>query len=383
MKKNLNNDNDVDLSWSEKPENSFSDIEEPEIDDRHKAFIALIKTFSMVILAMALLIFVGIAWFTMNENVGTQGMGVTTVGELFSIEPLGTPAHVGIYDDSDKSGTYVRDKLMSEAGKSEEITTWTITDDVARQDPSTGKTTIIKGLNIGNGPATGYEGGINPGSSGEIRFIIKPNEPVNAKFEFYVYSYTGGYDEHGDEDKSKIKIIDSLSSNDAKIAQTLLNGHILLFKTKDNNGKYQGLIKVDSMDSLKKRVMEESYSSQTTVPIYWVWPETLAEIILEEPNPNLRGKYNICNSFGRAEVLAFFKEKPQWFLLDPENTSRTWSDIFYPKMQDETLVDTISNNYALYSSYYNEADQHIGTHVSYLFLDMAASGEKRGSGSGE
>ena len=52
-------------------------------------------------------------------------------------------------------------------------------------------------------------------------------------------------------------------------------------------------------------------------------------------------------------------------------------------MTDEAVINRINNNYALYSSYYNEADQHIGTYVSYLFLDLNAEGEVlSNSGSG-
>ena len=346
----------------------------------------LIKIAIMMIFALLIAIFAGIAWFTMNKEVSTGGMSIKTVGDLFTIEPLGSPAHVGIYDDETKSGTYVRDKLISEAGKDSSIITWTITDDVAVTDPETNKTTVTKGLNIGNGPATGYEGGISPGSSGEIQFIIKPNQPMNAEFTFSVYAYSGGYDSNGDEDKSTIELIDSNSGADEILANTLINGHILLFKEKDSNGKYSGLIEVDPTDTLN-RVMEKYYSGQTTVSIYWIWPETLAEVVLDENEPtqtrNLRGKSNICNSAGRAEIISLLKNNPDWFFLDPEDNDRDWSLIFDSTASDATIVNTINNSYGLYSSYYNEADQHIGTYVSYLFLNMSAAGAGTGSsGSG-
>lgn len=359
-------------------EQAWQNYKKEEEERREYIHKKIFKIGSIALFLLVMFIFASIAWFTMSREVGSDGMSMTTVGDLFNIEPLGDPAHAGIYDDASKNSTYVRDKLMSEAEKTGDIITWTITDDEAVTDSETGSTTVTKGKNLGNGPAEGYEGGISPGSSGEIQFIIKPSVPVNAEFDFYVYSYSGGYDEYGDEDKTKIAIIDGTSGSDERIAKLLLNGHILLFKNIDENGKYSGLLEVDSEDDLK-RIMEESYSSQTTVSIYWIWPETLAEIILDENNSaqrnNLRGKRNICNSTGKSEIISLFKNKPEWFLLDPDNGTRSWASTFNPDVSDENVINTINSNYSLYSSYYNEADQHIGTYVSYIFVDMTASGD--------
>jgi len=323
------------------------------------------------------------AWFAMNRDVSTGGMGVSVATDLFTIEAVSTTGyHVGIYDDSTNNDTYVRNILFNRVEKDSDIITWTITDDIEVTDGS-GNKSITKGKNIGNGPAEGYEGGIGPGSSGEIQFVIKPTRPVDAEFTFCVYAYTDGYDEHGDLDKTTIQLVSSGSSADTIAAQKLLNGHILLFSEMDNDGKLSGLI---SSDAEFKRLMEKTYTSQETVPIYWVWPETLAEIILDENtsghSKNLRGKSNICNTTGQAEVIDFFKNNPSWFLLDPDNSNHNWSEVFNDDISNADVVYTINTNYALYSSYYNEADQCIGTCISYILLDMSADGtDSTGSGS--
>ncbi len=337
--------------------------------------VYLVKLLTLLALAGFLITFTTIAWFTMNKETGTGGMGVLAASDLFSVEAVSAPGyHVGIYDDSTKSGTYVRDVLFDRSGKNMDVITWTITDDVAVTDAS-GTTTVTKGKNIGNGPAQGFEGGINPGSSGEIQFVVRPNRPVDTRFTFYVYAYTGGYDEHGDLDKTRIQLVGSDSSPDSLIAQKLLNGHILLFSEQDSNGKYSGLI---SSDSDFYRLMEESYSTQTTVSIYWVWPETLAEIILDDNTQeharNLRGKRSLCSAEARGEIIGLFKTNPSWFLLNPENGSYDWSGTFNSNVSDADIVNVINTNYALYSSYYNEADQCIGTYISYILLDMSAEG---------
>ena len=72
MNNQSNSDYDKDLSWSENPDNFPFDADAQEGGNKKDVFTTLIKTFSMMILALALLVFVGIAWFTMNKNVGTM-----------------------------------------------------------------------------------------------------------------------------------------------------------------------------------------------------------------------------------------------------------------------------------------------------------------------
>lgn len=338
--------------------------------ERQKQKKRVVKLILLMTLIALIIVFASIAWFAMNKAVSADTMAIQAKGDAFTIEPIDN-AHVGIYDDDNKPLTYVRDKLLSDAEKGSDVITWQITDDVAITEPNN-QTTIVKGKNIGNGPAQGYSGGISPGSSGELQFKLTPGsngDSVNASFLFYLYAYTGGYNSFGDEDKTMIEIIDSTSSNDTKIAQKLLNGHILLFENK-TNGKYSGLI---SSNAEFERLMEKSFSSQETVTIHWVWPETLSELILEDGNANLRGKSSLCDIQGRKEVVKMFNAHTDWFLFNPVDPSANWSSTF-SGTTDEAIantINTIDTNYSLYSSYYNEADQCIGTHISYVMLDMA------------
>lgn len=329
--------------------------------------LAVLLTFSLIVW-----IFSSIAWFTMNTQVESEGMSVKSQGLLYKIEPVPSPYVVGIYDDETKSGTFVRNTLLSGASKDSSVLTWTITNDTVTTDPETNKATVDKGKNIGNGPATGYEGGISPGSSGELQFKFIPSRSVDAELTFYLYAYSVDYDAQGDEDKSTIALIGENSTMDRQLAKNLLNGHILLFKNFDSNtGKYSGLISADDF----QRVMSETYTQETTESVYWVWAETLAELVLDDTNnahkKNLRGKKSLCTD--QSDIVKLLKNNPAWFLLDPETPNRTWTE-FTSTTADATVVSTINSNYSLYSSYYNEADQCIGTNIAYLLLDMTADG---------
>lgn len=318
-------------------------------------------------------VFGTISWFTMSREVENSGLQMTAEGQLFTISAMPSPYFVGIYDDSGKA-TYVRDKLLTGASKGSDVITWTITEDIAETNQQTNTTTITHGKNIGNGPASGYTGGISPGSSGELQFKIIPNSPVNAQFSFVLYAYSVDYDNSGNELPNTIAIIDSNSTPAEKItASNLLNGHILLFKNYNTTtNKYSGLI---STRNDLTRLMTGTYSSETTVSVYWVWPETLSELVLDDTNDNhkrnLRGKNSLCSN--QSETIELLKSHPDWFLLDPETENKTWTE-FTSSTANATVVNTINNNYTLYSSYYNEADQCIGTNVAYLMLDMTADG---------
>ena len=340
------------------------------------SFRVLISALALLAVSIAL-ISNTVAWFSLRMDTNLENVEMVSVGELFSIEPLGDPAHAGIYDDPALDGTngsFVRDVLLEKAGMSADIITWTITDDQEIKDAG-GNKKLVKGKNLGNGPAENRAGGLNPGSCGEIQFIMKPNQMVDAEFTFYLFAYTGGYDEHGDEKKSELELISDGSEKDALIAQKLLNGHILLFTEMDGDGKYSGLI---TSDADFRRVMTKTYSEQETVSLYWIWPDTLAEIMLDETNSDhaihLRGKSNICNSVGRTEVIRYFKEHPEWFLLNPEETDCDWSENISVNTTDAAVISLISENYLQYSAYYNEADQQIGTHVAYIMLYMTSDG---------
>lgn len=333
---------------------------------------SLIKMGAMGILTLILLIFSSLSWFTMNTQVESGGMSIKSQGLLYTIEPVPSPYVVGIYDDDTKSGTFVRNTLLSGASKDSSVLTWTITNDTVTTDPETNKATVNKGKNIGNGPATGYEGGISPGSSGELQFKFIPSRSVDAELTFYLYAYSVDYDDQGNEDKSTIALIGENSTMDRQLAKNLLNGHILLFENYDSNtGKYSDLISADDF----QRVMSETYTQETTERVYWVWAETLAELVLDDTNnahkKNLRGKKSLCAD--QSDIVKLLKNNPAWFLLDPETPNRTWTE-FTSTTADATVVSTINSNYSLYSAYYNEADQCIGTNVAYLLLDMTADG---------
>ena len=103
----------------------------------------LIKLGAMLALMVITLIFVTIAWFTMNRETSAGGMGITTTTMPYVIEPLSGGNN--IYQD-------YHDKVMSTDAI---IWAMTSTDKINNNDEN-------------------VDSGIKPGHSGMISFYVKP-----------------------------------------------------------------------------------------------------------------------------------------------------------------------------------------------------------------
>ena len=84
MNNNMNNNMDMDVAWSENPD-AKDDVEENDNSKKRNKIFVLIKTFSMLILAFGLLVFVGIAWFSMNKDVETSRMNIKVQAAPYTI----------------------------------------------------------------------------------------------------------------------------------------------------------------------------------------------------------------------------------------------------------------------------------------------------------
>ena len=220
--------------------------------------------------------------------------------------------------------------------------------------------------NVGNAVIDGQpvkEQGIMPGSEGVISFVVTPTETVNLSFEFKTHCY-----EYDEENNVDFALLSSNSDNQSVIdALNLINGHILLFRDRTGtpeNYKYSGLIK-NSNDLNRVYSDHASFSSQETVHIYWVWPETLAQVVLDDNNSNLYGKKSICVGDDKTVLINYLKSNPECFLKGAADFS---------SMTVNQIKSEIDDNYDSYSTMYNEADQIIGTTVQFLLISMDVSG---------
>ena len=353
---------DIDLSWSENPEEKLFETEIGEEDDGKKGFfVPIIKSFSMMILVMAVLIFVGVAWFSMNGDVGTNGMEIKVKASTFELRTAGS---TGLYDNyiTIADDEYTSD---SETGASEKII-WKLTSDSQMQNlwSGSGEPTSEDIRKIKKIDSSAY--GLSPGDKGELTFTIVPkiSESFDVKINTAMTCYRTDYDSSGYQTDTFTKMV---STNvDDELSLKLIQGHIKYFYKADldnDNLEEMHLITDDGFTV-------ENISASTNVTIYWLWPENLRDI-LEKTVPGL-------DETGAAELRRCFFTDPEQF-LQKKNDSDSFADITLSEDATEAQIEakvammtSTKQIYNSYSSRYNNADQTIGDNVGYIMFEAMA-----------
>lgn len=324
---------------------------EKDSDKANTLLLHLVKPFSMMVLALAVMIFVGIAWFAMNKETGTSGMGVSVKGKNFDLITLSD-------DATNKNGVYYSPYHTAiRSNESESYDIWLVDSD----------------SNMNNYANTGIDNGtlgIEPGSNGVIKFYIKPYENVTVTFTFQTIGYVAGTITEGGQESVTMTELSSATGNPA----CFLSGHVLLFENKDSSTNYySGLIPsgADGKRSFSREFeLGGSYDTDTDgdgtndayeVEVCWIWPETLDTLV-----------YNS----GSSATLICDKDAavPQ---------GETYND--YNKVVNNicTYPQYYLNNYSPTTTYteallvgrnamYNDADQEIGMNVEYVLLRLDA-----------
>ena len=308
---------------------------------------ALIKLGAMGVITVIILIFATIAWFTMNREVGTSGMGVKSKGLSFELITLSG-------DNTNKNGVYYDPYHTAiRENESEGYDIWL----------------VDSGSNINNYSNTGTDDGtlgIEPGSSGTIKYYIKPYEDVTVTFTFQTIGYRAHTTTVGGQETVSMTELSSAAGRPA----CFLNGHILLFEGHDSY--YTGLIPTGNDG---KRVFSRffefggNYDADTDgdgtddayeVEIHWIWPITLDTLVY---NSNSAATM-ICDKdavVGEGETNDYNRvvnnicTYPQYY-LNGYSTTTTYT---------ETML--VGRN-----AMYNDADQEIGMNVEYVLLRLDA-----------
>ena len=324
-----------------KTKNAQPQLTKEQKDKRRKA---LIKLGSITVLTALVLLFATIAWFTMNKETGTSGMGVKVKGKSFDL--------ITLSDDQDnKNGAFYSPYHEAiQRGETEGYGIWLV-------DGSS---------NINNYSSSGSSEsslGIEPGSSGTITFYIKPYSNVTIDFTFQTIGYISGTETVEGHPRTTMT---ELSASEGDPA-CFLNGHILLFEHHDTF--YSGFIPADGNG---RRVLRKTfevggdYDADTNgdsrndayrVDIHWVWPETLDTLVYNATDAVMicdRDAASAQGSNDYQQVVSHICSYPQFFLKGlPSGTSYTEAQIKGK------------------NAMYNDADQDIGMNVEYVLLRLS------------
>lgn len=364
---------------------------------RTRRWSRLIKPLILLIFALAVWLFGTIAWFAAGRDVSGSGMGVTVKELPFEISVSApysaTPDYSTVVDS-----VFGYSATVHETGSGTDAIKWLMNDETL--DP--------------NNPMRG----LRPGSKGTFSFNIIPKSAGTYTVYFkpvltgYYAEFNAGSGSHAIDPASIKKdaddnyILQTLSeraaakneeyltltaagnTSEAALAlkdknaylkaETLLNGHILIFEACDG-GYYSKLRPINQSFSKTFTFSQAQVDDQTPIPmtIYWIWPNTFAQFLLDNGNSRLHDEAMFSVSQAaidgvspRQELINYICAHPDYY-FESTNTSVTQSSAL-PAFIDGAMNSSPDNLIAL-SNGYNNADQILGENIQILLAEMTVS----------
>ena len=282
--------------------------------------------------------FASIAWFAMNKQTATSGMGVKVAGMPFSIVTQGT------------SGEY--DKIHQQF------------------DPNAKLWLLSPSSNLDNHKHQGMDEddyGIEPGDSGQLSFKVQPNSADSITVDLIFEIHAIKEIDNGNGTKTYTEIT-ATGDNAALIKQ--INSHLMLFENKDDNTNIlSGFIPTDSNN--KRVIRNVPFSADGPyMTIYWAWPKYLSNLI-DDTNGVLiydkdkDGSDNPAIGSGKTAMINYIVSNREGFFKDIPNDET---------LSDATMTSELEDmiRYGYYNSLYDGADMQIGKDIDYIILTLSA-----------
>ena len=346
----------------------------------------------IVLAAAVIVIALSIAWFVSNTRVHSTGTAISA--DMKTVE-LRTYGGAGIHDDLLKKIT------QSEQATGSESFWYELEDTVKNFFETSSQKYAINWLlsedsNVGNystdqpdweeywkNPPQGVERqdrAIEPGSSGRLTFYVVPKYDgavkLNMNLSMIPYKV--------EDDK-----FTEITEEKDKIAKSFVEGHILFFvESGTENAKEiqwikDGTFQISIADA--KKDQEYGYT------LYWCWPQSFGEAVLKAGDSYLNERAILFSEFTNCEEmrkiisqtddLSMVKKPERYFYssltknpLSADQKELTEIENMYDKSSAE-LSDDAKNAFVDLSSYYNQADQYIGSHVDCIRIKLEAEEE--------
>ena len=334
-----------------------------------------------VIAAIAVIIALCIAWFVSNTRV--KGTGATVSADMKNVE-LKTNGSAGIHDDllkkimdqENPTGSSWYQKLTNaflETSPDKYSVNWLLSDQSKVGNYSTAQSDWEDYWKDSNHERE--DQAIEPGSSGRLQFSVVPktagNISLNMQLSLIPYKYQDNNINEVDE-----------------ITKTFTSGHILFFLEK-NEVSNAGNKSVTNLVWLKDgsftlNIPDAQKGTEYSYTLYWCWPQNFAEFTLAEGNEFLNGRKPILstykngetvrNEIAYADVQYSMVNRPQRYFYSnltqqPLPVGQTELSKIQSMQTNFSSEDTKDAFVAL-SSYYNQADQYIGSHANCLRVKL-------------
>lgn len=324
-------------------------IEENKNKNRSK----LIKLSIMLAMLAVVMIFVTIAWFSMNKDVDVAGMSVKSSTLPFELASTGAAPedYIRLFNMADSeydNGTKQGDTSEYRTGEYGQIF-W-------RLDTESNDT---------------YVNGFKPGAAGVLTFDIIPKDgrTLNVNCKFNIRGFVGTYNDAGSL-QSMTEVTSSSPENASKDAFNYINGHIVFFEHHDVvNGKdvYSGFIGTDGLN-----VPISAGTTRETVTVYWKWVNTFDQMILKSADHGNDTPLVADEGEGvhedRAALCKYINDNYSKIFagLSSENQAAASTLTYQTAKTNSELMNALNDGY-------NSADQIIGVNLNYFLLELSAS----------
>lgn len=124
---------------------------------------------------------------------------------------------------------------------------------------------------------------LQPGKFGNIKFTVLPKREANITFNLELIPY---------KLKSTTTEGEQFDKVDDKMTLNFVKGYIMFFLVNEND---------NTVEWLSDGLFSDSLTNETIYKIYWVWPQTLSELILKSGDPYLSGRNVLLSNFSNDQ----------------------------------------------------------------------------------
>ena len=334
----------------------------------------------IALVALIVIIALCIAWFVSNTRV--KGTGAMVSADMKNVE-LKTHGSAGIHDDllkvimdqenpTENSWYQKLTNSFLETSPDEYSVNWLLSDQskVGNYSDAQDWEEYWKDSNHKR-----EDQAIEPGSSGRLQFSVVPktvgNITLNMQLSLIPYKY---------QDNNINEVDDT--------TKTFTSGHILFFleeSESSNAGNESATNLIWLKDgSFTLNIPDAQKDKEYSYTLYWCWPQNFAEFTLAEKNEFLNGRKPILSTYANGEAvrnaIAYADTQYSMVKCPQRYFYSNLTQLPLPEGQTElSKIQNMQTNFSneetkdafvALSSYYNQADQYIGSHANCLRVKL-------------
>ena len=346
----------------------------------------------MIVIALAaaaVIVALTIAWFASNTRVRATGVAVSA--DIERVVELRSKGGAGIHDDllkqlmklEDHESWYSVLKNVLDTSPEKYTVNWLLSDESNIGNHSTKQPDWENYWKNPNNHR--QDQAIEPGSSGTLTFYVVPKKDGDIKLDMQLSLIPYKYD-------TAVKGNFTEADNYTK---DLVSGHILLFleekdSSETNLSKENTNLQWLKDGSFSLSIKDAKKDQEYPYTLYWCWPQTFAETMLEEGDSflTMNSRKPLLSEFNNGEEVRkeiacgenntysmvkmpgryFYSNLTKSPLSSDQKELKVISERYNQSSAD--MEEEQKNAFIDLSSYYNQADQYIGGHANCLRVKL-------------